>query len=627
MSGKNLTLALQLTADARRLSGELSRGQREVSKFTAGVKREFQALKGMADGVVGTFAKIGVSVGAMNELVQSARTDKMLTRIGQTAGESIGQVEGLRGELFRMARDTGRDTEDLREGFDIAVQQGLGFKAALPVLGAVNKGMAVTGASAEQLTGALGVASTAFQFDLEKPGEALLLLDKMTVAGRKGNAELESLSSIFARVAGNASLANFSFDKTLAFIEGLSQVERQPERLATLAESTIRLFTNQNYLEDAAKATGVRFFDAKTRNRRDPIAVLEDIRKKFRTLKTDLGRSKFLDDAFGKTDLDTKRGLITLFSGSTLEQVKEFTRDIGGASGTIERDLPAAISNAVDQAGRLKAVMREAADEFARPVNEVFANSVKTLLDSKKNGGMELSGKELLGYGAGGLAGSLLLARYLPKGFAALTKGLGGTAAGVATGKALEAATGVTPVFVTNWPGATLPGLPAAGTGAAAGADKVGGIVSKARNALNNAPLIKNTVLGMNVGQLAKGGALGLGVTGGMIAGAFAVGHGAGSLLYENKLAGTEFADKVGEGVARVLALFGNEDARRAIETTEKFRAAGAELADKISSTDLGGTLNIRIDSTAPARVTGMNTNAPGMRMNVDTGPVMVAPQ
>jgi hypothetical protein len=131
----------------------------------------------------------------------------------------------------------------------------------------------------------------------------------------------------------------------------------------------------------------------------------------------------------------------------------------------------------------------------------------------------------------------------------------------------------------------------------------------------------------MNVGQLAKGGALDLGVTGGMIAGAFAVGHGAGSLLYENKLAGTEFADKVGEGVARVLALFGNEDARRAIETTEKFRAAGAELADKISSTDLGGTLNIRIDSTAPARVTGMNTNAPGMRMNVDTGPVMVAPQ
>jgi len=72
----------------------------------------------------------------------------------------------------------------------------------------------------------------------------------------------------------------------------------------------------------------------------------------------------------------------------------------------------------------------------------------------------------------GGMAGARVLKGI--GGIKGLLKGFGGTAAGIAEGKAVEAATGVTPVFVTNWPG----NLPGGGAGLAANIAGRGGLSS-----------------------------------------------------------------------------------------------------------------------------------------------------
>ena len=62
----------------------------------------------------------------------------------------------------------------------------------------------------------------------------------------------------------------------------------------------------------------------------------------------------------------------------------------------------------------------------------------------------------------GGMAGSRVLKGM--GGLKGMLAGMGGTAAGIAKGKAVEAATGVQPVFVTNWPAGGLgasTGIPA----------------------------------------------------------------------------------------------------------------------------------------------------------------------
>ncbi|MCH2222849.1 MAG: phage tail tape measure protein, partial [Dechloromonas sp.] len=252
MSNRDLSLALRLYADSARFVSGLTQAEGKVRGFGQTARREFDTLKGVLGSLRGQLATFGVSVGAVTLGAQSARMDKSLTQIGQTAAGSRAEVEGLRRELFRMAGETGQNVDDLQVGFNNAVQSGLKFNEALPVIDATNKAMAITGASADRLTAGLTVAGEAFHFDLAQPGLALTLLEKMTVAGPLGNAELQNLSDIFARVGVNAASAGFGFDKTLAFIEGLSKVERQPERLATLADSTLRLFNNMKYMKEMA---------------------------------------------------------------------------------------------------------------------------------------------------------------------------------------------------------------------------------------------------------------------------------------------------------------------------------------------------------------------------------------
>lgn len=468
----DMKLFIELLARSTGLKRELRDSETGFRRFGSVAQGEMARIRQAAGSLQGKLAGLGLTIGAVQQLSLSANLDKSLTQVKQTAGETGNVVRDLRKEFFDMSRETGRNVEGMKTGFDSLIQSGQSWRAALESTRGINIANAVTGANEKTLAGGLTVGATAFNLDLEKPGLALLLLDKMTVAGRQGNAELENLSDIFARVGVNAASANMGFDKTLGFIEALSMVERQPERLATLADSTLRVFTNLRYMAAAQKGTGVQFFAADG-SRRDPIAVLKDIKQRWDTLKSDKDRAVFIQKAFGKADLDTIKGIRTLLQGDSLGKVETFTRQIAAAGGTLQRDLPEAVSNAVDQAGRLKSVMRKAADDFAQPINRLFSDIVKFSLDTKANGGMGLTGGQMLAGGAGIIGGTYLAARL---GNGAL-QGLAGkllsrgssTAIGVAEGKALQAAAGVTPVFVINWPAGGLPGPGIVPSGSSAG--------------------------------------------------------------------------------------------------------------------------------------------------------------
>ena len=449
---KDMIVNLILRGSSSQMNATLAQSERRLQSFGAHARRELNTIKSAATSLQGKLAGIGVSIGAVMLIKQSAELDKGLTRIGQTAGETRVGVTGLRKEFFRMSQETGQGIENLKAGFDNAVQAGLNFKEALPVTDAVNKAMAVTGATADQLTAGLTVAATAFRFDLAQPGKALLLLDKMTVAGRQGNAELENLSSIFARVGVNASRAGMGFDQTLGFIEGLSLLERNPERLSTLADSTLRLFTNIQYLARAQKSTGIKFFD-KSGGRRDPLDILTDLKAKYDKLQTAQQKEMFMGMAFKGADIDTVKGLQALMTGDLLMKVRAINTEISRAPGAIVKDLPEAINNAGDQVSRLKNRLRDAADAFIQPLNSGIAAISKKLVGSKAEGGLDLSGKELAAAGAAALGVGYIGYRLGGKALKGFLGKLGRTGAGIAEGKAIEYATGVTPVFVTNWPG------------------------------------------------------------------------------------------------------------------------------------------------------------------------------
>ena len=400
-----IDLAGNLESRSRRYGQALmsmaNQGSRAMNMLRGSAARIGGAMEAMTGRYAGAIAGMGVSYKAVRAVMDSASLDKMLIRVGNTADASREQVEELRKELFTMARSTGQSSNDLLMGFYALVQSGQGWDEALATIQAINPAMAVTGASAEVLAGAMGVAAQAFNFDLSNLETGKLMLDQMYAAGKLGNAELENLADIFARVGNNAKTAGLSFEGALAFIERMSLVERQPERLATLVDSTLRLFNNQTYQDEAARVTGVNFYNADG-SRREMFDVLADMRERYRAnFKTDTERDRAFSQAFGKTDLDTQRGLRIFFDAESIEDARRFSGEIGSAGGLIAKELPSAVSNAVDQTARLKAALGDAADSFARPITDASSGGIKYLLDDEKLSGTELLAGGALAAGAG----------------------------------------------------------------------------------------------------------------------------------------------------------------------------------------------------------------------------------
>lgn len=601
--GLNSTLGAGLERDGRAVrrftdqsSGVLARMRGEVGRLNAELNG-FSSITRLAVGA-------GALYKARETVINSARLDRDLGRIGRTADMSREEVARLRKELWAMSEATGQSRDDLQAAFDSAVQSGLKFREALPVIESVNKAIAVTHANASALTGGLTVAAEAFQFDLSKPQMALELLDKMTVAGRQGNAELENLADIFARVGVNAASAGMSFDKTLAFIEVLSLVEKNPERLATLTDSTLRLFNNQNYMKEAQKATGVKFF-GEDGARRDALSVLGDLKSRYGTLTTDKDRQRFIAGAFGKTDLDTQKGMRTLLAGDRLSRIDEFTAQIGNAGGALDADLKGALDNAIDQAGRLQAVMGRAADAFVKPLNSAVT---VPLLEGFVDG--DATTRTAMLAGAAGLAVA---------GRMAWKRRRGGGGAADALGE-IAGAAGAQRVFVTNWPGGMLgpgdalkqkregrggpvfgDGSGAGGTagpamsrgarawGGAKGALKWGGPVAIATGAYDLYDTYADDTLTQPEKNVQYGSTMG--GTGGGLAGA-AGGAAVGALL--------------GPIGAVIGGLLGG--------------AIGAWGGEKI-----GGEIVLRVQDDR-VKVSGLKSDNPDVPISVETGAYMVAP-
>lgn len=437
------------------------------------VRAEVKGIKHALDSTQGKLAALGISFAVGHQVIESAQLDRTLIRTQQTAGMTIAQRDAWREELFGMARKNGNPVEALQRAFDTLIASGLSPKAAQAGTKAIDRAMTVTGADPGILAKALVAGASAYNIDLSQPGKAVALLDKMIVAGRLGNAELENLSSIFPKIGSRASQIGMPFEQTLAFAETLSNVELDPARLGTLAESTLRLFGNRKYAVQVSKATGVRFFD-NAGKRRNVLDIFSDLRKQYNALDTDQKKAAWLGKVLKGTDLDTQRGFGVFLSGNKLEQFRSNWRGIQHAKGVMDRDIAENRDTATAVAGRVKATFGQVMDEMARPINKAFAEAGDYMLD-------HFSGKEMLAGGAAALLAAPLAAK-LGKGV--LGKLLGGaanaagTVRGIAVGHALQEATGTVPVFVTNWGGAAgvMGGgglLSGAGAGAGRAAEKV----------------------------------------------------------------------------------------------------------------------------------------------------------
>ncbi|WP_064116772.1 phage tail tape measure protein [Pseudomonas fluorescens] len=462
----------------RRMATNSGRHLRALKTIAMGVRQEFNRLKGLGSSAQGQLATVGVGLGAVAGLTTSANLDRQLIRTKQTADMSAEEKEDWKRDGFRIARKYGLGRESVDSGFNTLIASGVKYAPAKKTADAIGQASSVTGADSGVLGKAVVAAASAFNVDLNEGDAALDLLQKMTVAGRLGNAELENLSDLFPKIGVAASAAGMSIEQALAFTEALSKVELQPDRLGTLAESTLRVFSNKQYRDQITKTSGVSFFNKKDGTSKNPVEIFEELKRKYQAMKTDEQRAKFMGLVFKGMDQDTVRGMRSMLTGERLDDFRNGTTELKKAEPIFNNDLKENTQSASGTAARMKATLGEAIDRMATPLNKGFADLGTYLLDD-----LNLSGEQMLFGGAALGVGGYYAGRGAKAGAGALLNTfMGGpeTLKNIAVGKVLEEATGVTSVFVTNWPnGGTslgaaglpdLPGTSSSGKGKSGGA-------------------------------------------------------------------------------------------------------------------------------------------------------------
>jgi hypothetical protein len=221
--------------------------------------------------------------------------------------------------------------------------------------------------------------------------------------------------------------------------------------------------TIKNFFLRAAKVK--EFQDAKgnLKSMADIIRVLRDSLRG----KGEAKQSEILQELFSERGMQLAIALLNEGKGSYEEMMKAMDES-ASLQDKLNESMKGFNNQVMSLKGTTKSVFADLFQPALRPLTALIrkTNEFVTLVGkaSQKNESLSklVSGGSLTTLLAGGaattvLAGAgVLYGRKVLKGVGGikgLLRGAGGAAAGIATGKAVEAATGVTPVFVTNWPG------------------------------------------------------------------------------------------------------------------------------------------------------------------------------
>jgi hypothetical protein len=509
------------------------------------------------------------------------------TRLGINAGLGADKVDKLKQQVFEVSQapDIRVDPSQMISAIEDIVEKTGDLDFAQNNIR--NIGLAI------QATGADGASVGAMLAEFQKqgitaPGEVLKVIDSLNEQGKAGAFTLKDLANLGPRVVSAYNATGRSGVQAMKEMGAALQVIRMgtgsSEMAATAFEATLRAMADPKKIKALKDLGGISVFDPeKLKEGKEQLRPINELMVEI--VKASGGKQTNLSAVFDAEALRAFNTAAAEFQRTgTVESMSKFMQVSGDGTTTINDSARAAreFNSALTY---LKSGWDEfASDNLTGPVQELadFLHSadketVNLTLNTAKWG---------VGLLGAAVAGRKMFSLY--KGAQALFGKGGKGAAGAATG--MMGGGSPIPVYIVNGPG----GLAGA---AAAGAGGKGGVRYAPGSTLAGAP---KSVLSR------AGNALG---AAGMLYGAWEIGDSIGTAISENFVQGTSFGDALGEGIAKTLAMFGNEEAKRAVAINE--RTAQEQKA----------SMKIEIVGNTPARVREMEST--GIDLDVDAGQTM----
>jgi TP901 family phage tail tape measure protein len=446
-----------------------------LSKGVDSIKNRLESLSHASKELQQDFDRMGKSF--KYAMIAGIATKEILRGLKpaiSVAGDLQAEMLGVQAELMGAGKNAQALNSELRaiKATAFAVQAWTPFDMTQIV--ALEKALIKAGASVEEVTGKTGAAAAAAalavyeNMDPVRTGEALIGIGtpfKITAD------KYMELADTISRAASASTVGAAEIAETAKYAAGpMASLGRSNREMLALSAVMAQVGVSgsmagtslKNFFLEATKHKMLR--DAQG-NLLPTLKIVAKLREMLKG-KGDADQQSALKKLFGEQGMPVAIALLNEGKGSYEEIVRAMEQ-----SASLQDKLNKSMEGFRNQFTSLKGTFKSTIADLFQPALPVltsliaktneFVASIGNASQQSDKVGKAVSGISL-GAAATGTAATVLLGGaglyYGRKvltgagGIKGLLKGAGGTAAGIAEGKAVEAATGVTPVFVTNWP-------------------------------------------------------------------------------------------------------------------------------------------------------------------------------
>jgi len=478
----DMKLFIELLARSTGLKRELKDSEQGFQRFGSIAKREMASIRQSARSLGGVLAGLGVSLSALKGFQSATGLQEAVLDVKMNLQEAGGDAGVLNKQLDRVRQTASVIQKQMPFGAQEVVGiENVLLKAGLKMEDVAAKSGAAWAAAAlatisKEAPSAMGEGLVAmaspFNIKGDQYGDLANYIQKVDQASV---AKIPDLVEGMKYVAGTAANMKIPAQDILRAMGAMSQQGMRGSMAGTsLNDFLIRMVGTSHMARKVMAAlnqelgrTGkqkLEFFDKKG-TLKSFNTIIPELRKSLSGM-TDQKKLFVMEKIFGEQGGRAAFALIHEGAGSW-EEVGE---NIGKAA-----DMQTKLNTRMEGFSANLKSLTGTAQTTAAAIFDPWLGFL-TKIVAKTNDATDAIGKfaeknpsKLLPIaGAGLVVGGLLAGKYGARGIGGLLKGGASTAIGVAEGKALQAAAGVTPVFITNWP---------ANLGGSVVADAIGGAV------------------------------------------------------------------------------------------------------------------------------------------------------
>lgn len=589
---------------------KVSRWERAVDKFSTRSSRSLRALRGASKMAINGLDKLGNRYTALAGGAAGAGTvrylvslDTQITQLGVQAGKSADEMALLKREIYNAAQspEIRVDPAQIIAAVEKIVEKTGDLELARENISNIGLAIRATGAAGQDVGGM--IADMNEKFGIKNKEDFLSTLDAIVNQGKAGAFTLRNLATQGERVTAAYGLLGRVGPGAVREMGAMLQMIKRgvggPEQAATALEALIRTLNDADKRKKLTGA-GIQIVDPEDPKRmRSVIEIVKDV------IKATNGDAVKLSTVFDAEAMRAFNAAIIEYNQTGGFASFDKFLSVSSDGSQIIADSARNAKTASAALGSLFTAWKKFADRnLTEPLNDL-AGIVDTLGTEK----MDILVKGL-GYGTAAL-GAFIVTAKAANAVGSIRAMFGrnkraGAAVGIGGGAA-----GAMPVIVTNWPGG---GMDVTGSEKSTRRRRGGKLGSFARRGGKLIGKMGGPMAAMFYGadfaqSAMAGDRQGMAGAGGGAAGALAGGATGALIGSVVPVIGTAIGGLIGS----ILGGLGGEELGRMVMRDSP--------TDK--KTEVGGTINIQVESDTPVRVKRLDATNPDVDLQVDTGLMM----